>query len=228
MRKFVLASAGATAAALMASPAMAGPVVPACGTAPVSTYTATGYSCSVDSGAIVFSNIAVTPTTSNGGVVTLGDFIPFNSGNEWGLTLTYAANTGTSSSQADVAWTYNVSSAPPMVDAYMAFTGSVTGTGSIALTETLSNGTTLTLTNAGSTTADFSPVSNLFVIKDQNDFSGSNGSAESSILSDGFSLATTPIPGTLPLLAGGLIGLFAIRKRRKRGQTGGRLDSALA
>jgi hypothetical protein len=228
MKKLLLSTAGAAVAALAASPVMAGPSVPACGTAPVSTYTASGYSCSVDSGAIIFSNITVSPTTSNGGVVTLGDFIPFNSGNEWGLTLTYAANTGTSASQADVAWTYNVSSTPPMVDAYMAFTGSTTGTGQISLTETLSNGTTLTLNGAGATTANFAPVSNLFVIKDQNDFSGSDGSAESSILSDAFSLATTPIPGTLPLLAGGLIGLFAMRRRRKRGSTGGRLDSALA
>jgi hypothetical protein len=226
MRKLLLASAGAAAVALLTSPAMASPV--ACTTASVATYEASGFSCSVDGGAIVFSNIVVSSVVSGGAVVTLGNFSPFNIGNEWGLTLSYASNTGTSASQADVAWQYNVSASPPLVDAYASFTGTVTGTGTASLSETLSNGVTLSLNGPGATTVNFSPISSLGVIKDQNDFSGSAGSAESSILANGFSLAATPIPGTLPLLAGGLLGLFAMRRKRKRGPAQGRLESALA
>jgi hypothetical protein len=47
----------------------------ACTTAPVSTYIATGFSCSV--GPVTFSNINVTATTDGSGTVTLTDFIPF-------------------------------------------------------------------------------------------------------------------------------------------------------
>ena len=223
MNKLVLATACAAAAALTASPVMASPI--ACATAPVSTYTATGFSCSVDNGAIVFSNINVTSTTTNGAVVALGNFIPFSVGDEFGLTLTYSANTGTPPSVADVAWTYNVSGSPSIVDAYMAYTATTTGTGTTSLSETLSNGVTLALNGPGVQTTNFAPVSDLGVIKDQNNFSGSDGRATASVLTDAFSVA--PIPGTLPLLAGGLIGLFALGRKRKQRQTGGRLETAL-
>lgn len=178
MRKFLLASVAVAAGAVLTSPAMATPVSCAVGGS-IATYEAYGSTgCSVDGGAIVFSNIVVTPQVGNGGVVTLTSLTPFNTGNEWGLTLSYISNAASSNSQADVAWQYNVSASPPLVDAYASFTGTTTGTGTATLSETLSNGVTLSLNGPGSTTVDFPPVSNLFVVKDQNDFAGTAGSSE--------------------------------------------------
>src|SRR5581483_8031270 len=111
MRRFLVTTIGAVSAALLTSPVMAAP----CVTASVATYEASGFSCSVDGGAIVFSNITVGIVTSGTGVVTLGNFSPFAIGNEFGLSLNYAANTGTTAgSQADISWNYNVSANPPM------------------------------------------------------------------------------------------------------------------
>ena len=47
-----------------------------CVSAPVATYTASGFSCNVDG--FTFSNIVVNTTVTNGGSVTLGNFTPVN------------------------------------------------------------------------------------------------------------------------------------------------------
>jgi hypothetical protein len=218
-RAYFLTTAAVITTTLMTLPAFAS----SCVTGTVASYETAGFSCNV--GGVTFSDISVTTTVSGTGVVTLGDFTPFTNGAESGLALTYSANTGTfAGSQADVAWLYNVSGSL-LDDAFMSFTGTTTGTGTQSLSETLSNGVTLSLNSAGSTTATFSPKGSLGVIKDQNDFAGSAGSAESSALENGFSLTTTPIPGTLPLLATGLVGLWGLRRKQsKRSQ----VDSALA
>lgn len=95
MKQGHLTSARAVGLLLMASPllvtapAWAGP----CVTASVATYEANGFSCSV--GPVTFSHIVVTTPTSGSGSVALGDFSPFTSGTENGLSLSYSANTGT-------------------------------------------------------------------------------------------------------------------------------------
>ncbi len=165
-----------------------------------------------------FTNISVQLLATGGGSVVLGTLSEVSPlPGEFGLQLTYSANTGTSpNSQADVSLTYNVSGSG-IDDAYAGFTGSTSLTGTESLSETLSNGVTISLLAAGSTTVTFSPVSTLGVIKDQNDFSGngSEGGASSSVLQNAFSLTTTPIPGTLPLMATGLAGLWGLRRKRK-------------
>ncbi len=165
-----------------------------------------------------FTNISVQLLATGGGSVVLGTLSEVSPlPGEFGLQLTYSANTGTSpNSQADVSLTYNVSGSG-IDDAYAGFTGSTSLTGTESLSETLSNGVTISLLVAGSTTVTFSPVSTLGVIKDQNDFSGngSEGGASSSVLQNAFSLTTTPIPGTLPLMATGLAGLWGLRRKRK-------------
>ncbi len=94
---------------------------------------------------------------------------------------------------------------PLITDAYMSFTGVVTGDGSAVMSESLGNNVTLMLHSPGATSASFSPVSSLSVLKDQNDFSGSTGSAESSLLVNAFSVVPAPPigHGVTVLLAGG-------------------------
>jgi hypothetical protein len=179
----------------------------------VATYEAVGFTCSV--GGVTFSNISVSTITGGSGTVNLGNFTPFTIGGESGLSLNYDAETGsTPGSIADVAWTYNVAG-NLLDDAFAEVAGNVTGTGSIVLSEILSNGVSLSLSGPGSTTATFAPISTLFVIKDQNDFAGTAGSATTSILTNAFSVTTTPIPGALPLFATGLFGLWGLRRKRK-------------
>jgi hypothetical protein len=98
----------ATVILLMLAPsAWAGP----CVTASVATYEASALSCDV--GPVTFSNISVTTPITGGGSVGLGSFSPYMIGSEFGLSLSYTANTGTTpNSAADVAWTYNVSGLP--------------------------------------------------------------------------------------------------------------------
>lgn len=200
-----------TVAAVMASPLLALPAAAApCVTASVGSYTASGFSCSVDG--VTFSNITVTPTTSGGGVVTLTSFQPYSFGGEFGLTLIYSATAG-SNGVADVAWTYDVAG-NLLNDAFVQLVGNTTGTGTQTVDEQLSNGTNLALNSAGQTTATFTPIGSLFAIKDQNNFGNGDGTANASALTNAFSL-TTPLPGALPLFATGLLGFWGVRKRRR-------------
>jgi hypothetical protein len=201
---------------LLASAALA---APACVTGSVASYVALGAGgCMV--GTVVFSSIAVNPITSGSGSVVLGNFTPFTNGGESGLSLNYSANTGTTAnSAADVAWTYNVASVPALTDAFLSFAGNVTGTGTATVSEALSNGVTLSLNAPGSTTQTFAPIGSLGVIKDQNDFSGSAGSASSSILQNAFSVVPAPLAGAgLPGLVAACGGLLALARRRRQKQ----------
>jgi hypothetical protein len=206
----------ATAAALMTTPLLGLPAWAAtCVTGSVASYVALdGTGCSV--GGVTFSNIAVSFTTTGAGTVTLGNFTPFqaivNGVLESGLSLNYDANAASAGSAADVAWTYNVSGSL-LGDAFLSFNGNTTGTGQATISEILSNGITLSLNAPGSTTAVFAGIGSLFASKDQADHANT-GTASTSIMTNAFSLAT-PIPGTLPLLATGFAGLWALRRKRK-------------
>lgn len=213
MRKLGLA----TSAAVIATPLMALPAfAAACVSAPVSTYEAAGFSCSVDG--VTFSDISV----STVGSVTLGNFTPFinSTGTEFGLSLNYSANANYTSPTADVAWQYNVSG-NLLEDTYMAFTGTTTNGGTANMSETLSNGVTLSLNSPGSTSTTFAPIGSLSVIKDQDDFADSEGAtSSSSLLTNAFSLTATPAPAALPMFATGLAGFWAWgrKKRKAKGQ----------
>jgi PEP-CTERM motif len=185
-----------------------------CVAAPVSTYEAAGFSCS---GPVTFSDIDVTPTTTGGGSVALNSFVPFSIDDEFGLNLVYSANTGFSGGSADVAWTYNVSGVPDLVDARASLAGGTTGASAASvLTEVLSNGTTISLSGAGTKTVSFAPVSALHVIKDQQDFASPGSAAFSSIAGNAFSVI--PEPSTWAMLALGFAGLAYAGFRSNRRQ----------
>jgi PEP-CTERM motif len=188
----------------------------ACATNTVAFYEANP--CNV--GPVTFSDISVGSTTSGSGVVTLGDFSPFttvvNGVTEFGLNLSYASNTGaTPGSQADLSWTYDVSGVPSLTDAFATFAGTTTGTGTEDLSEVLSNGVSLTLHAPGATSATFSPIGSLSVIKDQSDFAGSAGSADSSILGNAFSVVPEPSTWAMMLLGFAGLGFLGWRGSRK-------------
>jgi hypothetical protein len=189
----------------------------ACATASVSVYEAADFSCNV--GPVSFSDISVLSTTNGSGVVVLTDFSPFTAVvdgvTEFGLHLSFASDTGTTpGSLADVAWTFDVSGTPSLTDAFAVFAGTTTGTGTDDLSEVLSNGVSLTLNAPGATSAVFSAIGSLSVVKDQSDFAGSSGSADSSILGNAFSVTAAPEPSTWAMMLTGFVGLGFLGYRK--------------
>ena len=219
--KAAAASAASVASVLLGmSLGTSSALAAACTTAPVSTYVASGFSCSV--GPVTFSNINVSTTATGSGTITLTDFIPFtlvnNGASENGLELIYGSNTGFSGGTADVGWTYDVSGVTSLIDAYASLAGGVTGAdAAVTLSEVLSNGSTLSLTGSGVTSTTFSPVGALHVLKDQQNFAGPGSAAFSSILANGFSDGPAiPEPSTWAMLMLGFAGLgFAAFRRAK-------------
>jgi len=216
VRSLVGVAAAVIAMPLMSSQAWSA----ACVSAPVATYTTANFSCNVDG--VTFSNFTVTST----GLVTLGNFSPFTLGNEFGLTLNYSSTASGTNLSSDVGWTYSVSGAPSLLaDAFAQLTGLVTGTGTATLSEQLLNlqGQTigsivLTAPNT-SQTITFTPTQSLFVLKDQQNFSGTNGSSFTSQMTNAFSLVPAPIAGAgLPSLLAACGGLLAFARRRRRQQ----------
>jgi hypothetical protein len=208
------------AAALITMPFIGSPAWSApCVTAPVSVYTAAGFSCTVADK--TFSNISVTATAVGNASVTLTSLAPFNVGLEHGLQLAFLEVAGPSppAGNTDIAWSYDVSSEIPMIDAFLQLVGNVGGTGIAAVNEQLSNGVSLSLNAPGQTTAFFAPTSFLHVIKDKVDISGIAGFATTSVLVNAFSQVPAPIVGAgLPGLVVACGGLLALARRRRRQQ----------
>src|SRR5262245_3684636 len=188
--------ASGIAAALITMPFMGLPAWgDACVMAPVATYTAPNFQCSV--GDKTFTNIDVfvsgTGTFGNQSV-TFNNISPFNSGNEFGLQLSLSATAGPSSNNentggAVVIWRFNVFSEIPIIDVFLQLDGNTGGTGStgsIDLTEQLSNGpfalTVFGPDGPGTKTQMFDPQDALHVEKSSAVGSGANGFARETLI----------------------------------------------
>src|SRR5262249_4867741 len=137
----------------------------ACVTAPVSTYTAPGFSCSV--GDPTFSNFATFSDFTVGVSPRAGDvnfdvISPFIRGNEFGLQLSLLANLGPGlGATLTIEWDYTVSKSgrPSIHDAFLQLDGNTGGDGVNMVNETVhTDGTfidTLHLGGPGTTTLTF-------------------------------------------------------------------------
>jgi hypothetical protein len=215
------------AAALIATPLMGLPAwASACVPGTVGDYTTAGFSCSV--GPVTFSNIAVTVTTVGTGSVAFPSpsppnfaFTIFNNGTDFGLNLNYSASAPNPGDRADISWTYNVTSTSPLSDALAALSGTATGTGTIALSETFipNVGNIQIGPNqiGGSQIISLSPqLTSLSILKDQADHANV-GTAQTSIMTNAFSVVPAPVVGAgLPGLAAACGGLIGLARRRRR------------
>jgi len=196
----------ATAAALITTPLTGvAAMASSCAAGSVSSYTMSGganFDCSVDG--VTFSQMSVSPTN-----VTLTNIVPYIANGEYGLQLNYSAPAVSTAGTADVDWTFTVTGSL-LDDIYASLDASGGGT----LTENFNpNGpANFTLTGNTSTTETFSPISSTTVNKDQADPIGQGASS----IVDAFSVTTTPLPGTLPLFAGGLATLWGFRRKRSK------------
>jgi hypothetical protein len=215
MLKSVFVGGLAFAAAVGAGSAQAGP----CPTVPTSSsvYTASGFSCSV--GTLTFSSMSISPSTSGDGTIGPISVTPLVGvlGGD-GLELTFsAAASFPPGGTADIAWTYDVTSTVPIVDAGLSLTGSGLSGATVALSETLDPiGKTLSASSPGSPseTITFAGVSSLSVTKDLANVALSSGTAVSSIVQNTFSTHPISEPTTIALLGAGLLGLGLSRRSR--------------
>jgi hypothetical protein len=177
---------------------------------------------------LTFSTIDVTATVSGTGLISLGTLTyGLVSPGEYGFSLAYNASAGVGPGTADVALAYTVSGTN-ITDAFLSLTASVVPNGYSGVSENLGLGLpSLSVSGTGTDVVTFPAQTSILANKDNTNFvgTGETGIASSSILADGFSVSTVPIPATLPLLATGLFGLWGMSRKRRKGS---RLGSAQA
>jgi len=174
---------------------------------------------------LTFSNFNYSSTASGTGVAypaTSVAVLPFISGNETGITF-FGGLSVVSGGILDVGVTYTVT-APVgqlLTDATLVIAGSVTGTGTASVGETLlgtAGPVTLTasIPTSPQDTVSFAGVQSITVHKDIILNAGANGTASISIVSQGFSSTNVPEPSSVALLGIGMTGFLAFRRLFKR------------
>lgn len=166
-----------------------------------------------------------------GSIQTTPITTPGNPGLQW--SAGWGASTSGGVLEQDSLFQYAVTSTSPMTDLSLSIAGAAfMGTGSINVDETAclgamlpscTGGTIVTLSvfdsSAGQQLFDevnFSGVNLISVSKDLLVQSGTNGSAEVSVLTDQFSegQSTVPEPGTLTMMGAGVIALAGFARRK--------------
>jgi hypothetical protein len=140
MRKPLLA----TAALLLATPAPGAE----CTNAPVGSYQAPGFSCTV--GALTFSDFTVALEKDGSGATALGNLYPVTIGDRPGLAINYSA-VAYEGGSVMLSLSYNVSG-QRVSDAFAVLAGVAQGGGQLVLNEQAGSGS-LSMNGAGSTSA---------------------------------------------------------------------------
>jgi len=175
-----------------------------------------GFSSSATGGATLptASGVTVTPITT-----------PLNEGFTFNPGLSVATQPGPTAQAQDVTIMFEVTGLNGTLinDLSIFFNGSFSGTGTTNFSETYCTGSFTTGCNNFqvqnpptnlSNHINITPTTTLFITKDVAVNSGTSGSASVSVFDNQFS-QVVPIPGALPLFATGLVGLWAVRRRRK-------------
>lgn len=197
----------------------------ACSTGALSTYLTSGFSCTIDG--LTFSNFTYSDSASGGAIalpasgVTVnpcpgGSFCSQMPSGEVGFEFQGGWSVIAGETE-DSAIGYTVSG--NIVDALNLFSGfgcTPTG-GDVTVDETVSNGQTLNVgctTGTSSVTKTFAAASTLSVVKDIALTGGTSGTAQVSVVANGWSTAT-PEPGTIALLGSGLMGLAGLLRKKR-------------
>ena len=228
IKKFLMAGAVASLAAVAVVGTAGAAPVGACPSANLSTYVVTGFTCTI--GDKTFSNFIYNPGMSGTGTASPATSVavtPLGAPN-YGFTFTGIWNSGSSGTgDGGLSYTVAVSNGQALIDsAVLSLVGSLTGTGSAGTVgETLclnpscslSDVLSVSLAGAHSDSTTFAPVSIITVMKDIDAMSSGSGTASISVVTNTVDqlVPHVPEPASLALLGSALIGFGAFRRRRK-------------
>ena len=177
--------------------------------APIATYTATGFSCMV--GGIVFSNF--TYSTPNTPVTVIPITTPLQEGLEFDATWSVSTNGPAVSLTSIIGFTLNAT----LENLQISFQGSSSGSGSSTLTETF-NGNQLMATDplpAFAGTFLFGPIDSPVIVTNTINVQA-GGTAGTATVSKTFDNFIPPEPIPFITVGVGLLGVGLLRRRIKR------------